>query len=174
VSRSSKIVIAVLAVVLVLVLCCVCGTLGYFGMSADEAAIDHERSATEGAELGRTADEAVCLDQAVARAEACGALGFMCQNAVDEFVRSCLRSVPSPDPHFCDGVPQGTFLSPDVASYLEGFCGARGHGPGSACEVVPQSIVDYCAARPSSPIAPAIDHPRGESGSSPTDRPSLR
>lgn len=125
---------------------CMCaGLFGLGGMLASAPQFDAsiEVAQREGEEAGRVGTTDACLRTGYERAVPCG-WGMDCGVMVDEYLRACLRSVPSPDPSLCVGAPSPSLTGDPL--FDEAVCGSRGWPVESiACTTIVQSVEAYCA-----------------------------
>ena len=142
-TRTWMVVAAVLALVLVGGGICVCGTLGYLVASAPDDQIEDERAQREGTAAGASGTTEGCVVAAHDRMLLCGTIDIVCAQAAQDFVRACLRSVPSPDRTVCDGVPAPSAMGD--WSFADQLCQSHGWASDAGeCDPIADGLSIYC------------------------------
>lgn len=139
-SKGARIAVIVFSVLAAVVLLMAAVAAYWWSRHGEEMVEAGKQAASRGAEFGATTDSAGCLQESLARHDACD--GFFCHVANNLFLRACLEKGAATE-GFCDGVP-ATDSIVESARWRAAQCAAHGRS-GSYCPELFAQVQAHCA-----------------------------
>lgn len=136
---------AVLALLVLAGGVCMCGGFGLLVASApdDGQEIVDLQATNEGTAAGQRGTTESCIVATHDRTLGCGVVDPNCTLGAQDFLRACLRAVPSPDPTLCNGVPDPSTMGD--WGFADTICRQRGWSSDAGeCDPIADAISSFC------------------------------